>query len=287
MSGNELEDDRCQKRERSSVGNNFYSLSLALLRFFYAFLFWQHGAQKLLGFFGGEPAPPLSLTWFVGLAEFIGAVAVAVGFLTRPFALILAANMAFLYFGYYLPRGFPPAIETGGEVACLLLLTSLLLVFTGPGRYSVENVLASGHEGGPPNLEKYYPAFLSVFRILIGLLFVQHGVQKLFGMIGGEVEVFLSLRWFAGVIELFGGLAIALGFFTRAVAFLCCGEMAVAYFLVPITRGFWPIQNQGERTILFCYIFMYFWATGPGNFSLDGLLWSRLTRKEQLVGAPH
>ncbi|HYR83868.1 MAG TPA: DoxX family protein [Terriglobia bacterium] len=243
---------------------NFYPVSLGLLRVFAAFMFWQHGAQKLFGFYG-QQAASFTLVWFVGAAEFLGAVAIALGILTRPFALFLALDMAVLYLTRYLPQGFPPISNINGEVACQLFLVASLLLFTGPGRYSIR-------DDADPRLQKHLPLFLSVFRIVAGLLFVEHGVQKLFGLLGAEPEPFLSLRWFAGVIETFGGSAITLGLFTRPVAFLASGEMAVAYFLVPFARGFWPIQNQGERTILFCYIFLFLWTTGPGEVSLDGLL---------------
>jgi putative oxidoreductase len=230
-------------------------------------MFWQHGAQKLFGFHG-QPAAPFTLLWFVGAAEFLGAIAIALGFLTRPFASILALDMAILYVTQYLPKGFPPITNINGEVACQLFLVASLLVFTGPGRYSIRDDI-------DPRLQKYFPVFLSVFRILVALLFVEHGLQKLFGMLDGGTEPFLSLRWFAGVIECFGGSAIALGLFTRPIAFLASGEMAVAYFLVPFSRGFWPIQNQGERTILFCFIFLFLWTAGPGKISLDALVLSR------------
>ena len=74
-------------------------------------MFWQHGAQKMLGLFGGPAAAPFTLLWFVGVAEFVGAIAIALGFLTRPVSLILAVDMAVLYLTRYLPEGFPPVSE--------------------------------------------------------------------------------------------------------------------------------------------------------------------------------
>ena len=249
-------------------------------------MFWQHGAQKLFGFFGGAPAAPFTLLWFAGVVEFAGAIAIAVGFLTRPFAFLLAADMAILYLTQYLPLGFPPILNRDGEVACQLFLIAALLVFTGPERFSVEGVLKKSPAVSPPdyNSEAQYSMILSVFRILVGLLFVQHGMQKLFGMLGEASEPFLALRWFAGIIEFFGGLAITFGLFTRPIAFLACGQMAVAYFLNHIPRGFWPIENVGERAVLFCYIFLFLVAAGPGNFSLDSLLGRKtVTAKEPAV----
>jgi len=112
-------------------------------------MFWQHGAQKLFGFYG-QQAAPFTLLWFVGAAEFLGAIAIALGLLTRPLASILALDMAILYVTQYLPKGFPPITNINGEVACQLFLVASLLVFTGPGRHSVRNDI-------DPRLQKYFP----------------------------------------------------------------------------------------------------------------------------------
>ncbi|MBI4482987.1 MAG: DoxX family protein [Acidobacteria bacterium] len=112
----------------------------------------------------------------------------------------------------------------------------------------------------------------ALMRIVFGLLFWMHGAQKLFGMFGGEMPALLSLRGVAGIIEFFGGLAIALGLFTRPVAFLCSGEMAAAYFISHFPRGFWPLQNQGERAALFCFAFLMMVTVGAKKWSLDALM---------------
>ncbi|MGO9261002.1 MAG: DoxX family protein [Bryobacteraceae bacterium] len=114
----------------------------------------------------------------------------------------------------------------------------------------------------------------SVLRIIAGFAFALHGLQKLFGMFGGwpshgATAHIWSQSWVAGVLELFGGALLTLGLFTRPVAFLLCGEMAVAYFRVHLPRAFWPIQNGGETAVLYCFIFGYLAATGGGPFSLD------------------
>ena len=113
----------------------------------------------------------------------------------------------------------------------------------------------------------------SVLRIMAGVLFMAHGCQKLFGMFGGHgTAPMWSEIWVAGVLETFGGALITLGLFTRPVAFLLCGEMAVAYFRQHFPRGFWPIRNGGELAVLFCFIFLYIVADGPGPLSLDRLV---------------
>ena len=110
----------------------------------------------------------------------------------------------------------------------------------------------------------------SLLRIVAGLMFAQHGAQKLFGWLGGEqVGSVASMMGFAGILEFFGGILIILGLFTRPVAFLLSGQMAAAYFMAHFPRGFWPIQNGGELSVLFCFIFLYFAANGAGRWSLD------------------
>jgi putative oxidoreductase len=121
---------------------------------------------------------------------------------------------------------------------------------------------------------------LNLLRIVAALLFAQHGAQKLLGVLGGmggpgASALFPSLPWVAGVLELVGGAALALGLFTRPVAFVLSGEMAVAYFRSHAPHGFWPILNRGELAALYCFLFLFLAANGGGRFSLD-----RLFRRE-------
>jgi len=122
----------------------------------------------------------------------------------------------------------------------------------------------------------------SVLRIVAGFTFTLHGLQKLFGMFGGmggggAKAQFISLPWVAAVLESFGGLLIILGLWVSFVAFILCGEMAVAYFMVHFPRGFWPIQNGGELAVLYCFIFLYLCAAGAGGWSLDRLIRKKVT----------
>lgn len=116
------------------------------------------------------------------------------------------------------------------------------------------------------------PRLLSVFRIILGMLFLAHGLVKLFGYpVGaqpGQVPL-VSLFGLAGVLELVGGAAIVLGLFTRPVAFLLSGQMAVAYFMAHASQGFLPILNGGELAIIYSFAFLYFAAAGAGPWSLD------------------
>ena len=126
-------------------------------------------------------------------------------------------------------------------------------------------------------LKSLEPRALSVLRIIAGFTFSLHGFQKLFGAFGGlggqgGTAPFGSLLWTAAVLECFGGLLILLGLFTRPVAFLLCGEMAVAYFRSHAPQGFWPILNRGELAVLYCFIFLYLSIAGGGAVSLDRLI---------------
>jgi putative oxidoreductase len=119
---------------------------------------------------------------------------------------------------------------------------------------------------------------LALLRIMTALLFIAHGLQKYFGFPVaspfGLVEPF-SLMGVAGALELAGGGLVLIGLFTRPVAFLLCGMMAFAYFIGHAPRGFFPIANQGEAAILFCFVFLLLAAAGPGACSADG--WRRRT----------
>ncbi len=122
--------------------------------------------------------------------------------------------------------------------------------------------------------------------IVSGFLFLQAGGLKLFGWFGGvpgmKTVPLLTQLGVAGILEFFGGTAILLGLFTRPVAFILSGEMAVAYWQAHAPQGPWPIVNQGMPAVLFCFIFLFFAAYGGGDWSLDALLW-RLERVETVV----
>jgi putative oxidoreductase len=118
------------------------------------------------------------------------------------------------------------------------------------------------------------PYLLSVLRIMAAFLFIQFGSGKLFAvpaaiMPGGGTAPFGTLAWFAGFLEVFGGLFLLLGLFTRPVAFLLSGEMAFAYFIGHAPQGFWPVLNQGHPAVLFCFLFLYLSSAGAGPWSLD------------------
>ena len=119
---------------------------------------------------------------------------------------------------------------------------------------------------------EWEPRVLAIMRIVVGLLFMEHGLAKLFGFPTGALNpAMFQLLWFAGIIEALGGLLLALGLFTRPVAFIMSGEMAVAYFYSHAPRNFFPLVNGGDAAILYCFIFFYIFVAGGGAWSLDRL----------------
>jgi putative oxidoreductase len=249
-------------------------LTLAALRLFAAVLAWQHASRRLFGMFGGDSAVLLSFEWFHGNIELVAALALGIGFLARPAALVIALDMFLVYVVYGLPRGFPPLGANLGEQYLELTLVAAFLAVAGPGRFSIDTDLRANHPHlRPPfslrGLERYTPQALGAIRILMALMFANHGLAKI--GIGGTAGAFLTERWMSGVIEAFGGTALALGLFTRPVAFVASGMAASAYFLSHAPRAFAPIQNSGDRAALYCFFFLALVTAGPGRWALDGL----------------
>ena len=122
-------------------------------------------------------------------------------------------------------------------------------------------------------LEKYADYAYALLRIVAGALFFFHGAQKILGMFGAARPPFGSQLWFAGIIELIGGLAIMLGLGTRVAAFIASGEMAVAYFQahwkLQMGNQLFPIVNQGELAMLYCFLFLYISLKGGGKWSVS------------------
>lgn len=126
-------------------------------------------------------------------------------------------------------------------------------------------------------LRSLEPYALSAMRIVVGFLFMEHGLQKIFGLLGGlgghgATAHFFSWPWAAGMIEVVGGPLILIGLFTQPVAFVLCGEMAVAYFWAHAPHGFWPLVNHGELAVLYCFVFLFLTVAGGGPISADHLV---------------
>ena len=121
-------------------------------------------------------------------------------------------------------------------------------------------------------LAGYAPHAYAIMRIVVGVLFLCHGLQKVFGLFGGvngAAAPLLSILGIAGLIELIAGALIVIGFATGTAAFVASGEMAFAYFMGHFPAGFWPIQNGGELAVFYCFVFLYMATQGSGQWSVD------------------
>ena len=120
-------------------------------------------------------------------------------------------------------------------------------------------------------LSAYRPQALAALRIMTALLFIEHGTQKFIDFPPAEQPFgnLMNILGVAGVLEVVGGVLILIGLFTRPVAFVLCGFMAVAYFMAHAPQSFFPINNRGDAAVLFCFVFLYLTAAGPGAFALD------------------
>ena len=120
-------------------------------------------------------------------------------------------------------------------------------------------------------LQRWQPQLLALLRIVTGLLFLEHATAKFFAFPAPfAVQPLPPMLIAAGAIELIAGILVTLGLFTRLAAFVASGEMAVGYFMGHFPKSFWPVVNMGEAAILFCFIFLYLAAAGPGAWSVDG-----------------
>lgn len=130
------------------------------------------------------------------------------------------------------------------------------------------------HTHQPHHWEQWTSKMLSVLRIVAGILFIQHGTGKLFNMpdVGSTGVELTSLLGMAGIIEIVGGALLIIGFLTRPVAIILALEMIVAYILVHLPQGAMPIQNNGELSLVYCFLFLFFAVAGPGKWSVDYLL---------------
>jgi putative oxidoreductase len=132
------------------------------------------------------------------------------------------------------------------------------------------------------SLDRYMPYVLAALRIVTALIFMEHGTQKLFGFPAPPANGMppaLSLYWIGALMELGGGLLILIGAFTRPVAFLLSGEMAVAYWMFHAPRSLYPALNGGDAAILYCFVFLLLVFTGPGALSVEG-------RRDKAVSQP-
>jgi putative oxidoreductase len=121
---------------------------------------------------------------------------------------------------------------------------------------------------------RFAPGFLSILRIVAALIFIEHGTQKFLSFPSAPANAveFLSMAWWQGAIEIVGGGLLLVGLFTRLVAFILAGDMAVAYWMVHAPKSPFPVLNGGDAAILYCFVFLYIAAAGAGPLSLDRAL---------------
>ena len=120
-----------------------------------------------------------------------------------------------------------------------------------------------------PVLGRFTEPAYALLRIVSGLMFAMHGAQKVLGMFGGQQMPMMTQPWFAGVIEVIGGIMIAVGLFTSLAAFIASGEMAFAYFIAHAPKNWSPLANGGELAVLYCFLFLYVAARGGGRWSVE------------------
>jgi putative oxidoreductase len=134
------------------------------------------------------------------------------------------------------------------------------------------------------NIKKWTPHILTILRVVIALLFLEHGTMKLLQFPGpaqGIPYPLPTILLIAGLIEVVTGALLTIGFYTRVAAFIASGEMAAAYWMAHAPQGFWPAMNMGEPAIMFCFIFLYLAFAGPGSWALDNV--SGLSPKQASV----
>ena len=241
----------------------------SVARIIFGFLILRHGLEQLFGFPEASHAARASYEGVLELVAFPGAILVMLGLWTRPVSLVLAAAYFILFFVGPLQQG-PYTHRNGGDPILLNAFFLFYLAAAGGGAWSVDRLRDPRAESAAD--ARWAPYALGILRVAAGCLFLMHGLEKYFGVGGGRIDRDpLTMRGLAGLLEMSGGPLIILGLFTRPAAFVLSGEMAVAYFRSWAPRGFWASFAQAgmEASILFCFLFLFLWAAGPGAWSLD------------------
>jgi len=263
---------------------------LSAIRIATGLLFFQHGAEKIWGFAGGQIDHRfLTLHGFAGPLEVIGGALIVFGLFTRYAAFILCGQMAVAYFDQWAGRGLFP-VSNGGEEAVIFCFTYLWFVTAGGGSWSLDQRIGDSRLG----------AFLSgweawgrgIMRIVLAFTFTLHGYRHVFGLFpksaGRAAVVPLAmdkLPAFFGWWEIAGGLLLLLGLLTRFSAALTCLELITAYLFVSVPRGIWPLRNGGNETLMYLVVFLFLAACGAGALSVDALLPSHRKVGKQAAAA--
>jgi putative oxidoreductase len=240
----------------------------SVARIIFGFLILRHGMEQVLAYPEPSAAARLSYHGLLEVAAFPAAVFIMLGLFTRPVGLVLAIGYFILFFVGPLQQG-PYTHRNGGDPILLNAFFLLYLAAAGGGAWSADRFRDPRGEADAD--VKWAPYALGLLRIGAGCLFLMHGLEKYFGVGGGRIDRDpFTIRGLAGLLEMTGGPLIILGVLTRPAAFVLSGEMAFAYFRTWAPRGFWPSFAQAgmEASILFCFLFLFMWAAGPGAWSL-------------------
>jgi putative oxidoreductase len=230
--------------------------------------------EQVLAYPEPSSAALLSYEGILELLALPAGLLIMLGLFTRRVCLTFAVMYLVLFFVGPLQRG-PFTHRNGGDPVLMNAFFFLYLAAAGAGPWSLDRLWRPQDEASAD--ARWAPYALGILRVAAGYLFFMHGLQKFFGVGGGQIDRnILELRGLAGWLETVGGPLIMLGLFTRPTAFILSGEMAVAYFRSWAPRGFWQSFEQAgmEASILLCFFFLFLWAAGPGAWSLDGL-WQR------------
>jgi putative oxidoreductase len=263
---------------------------LSAVRIALGLLFFQHGAEKLWGFAGGQIDHNfMTLHGFAGPLEVMGGTLIILGLFTRFAAFILCGQMAVAYFDQWAGRGFFP-IANGGEEAVIFCFAWLWIVTAGSGTWSIDSLLGR-HSSLARMLSTWEPWGRAIARVILALLFTLHGCRLVFAFLpksaGRAAVVPLAIDKLPALVgwwEIAGGLLLLLGLFTRISAAITCLELAAAYLLESAPRGVWPLRNGGNETLIYLTFFLFLAVCGAGAFSLDSVRATR-GRKAPIVDA--
>ena len=248
---------------------------LSTARVVFGFLVLRHGMEQVFGYPEASGAARVSFEGVLELIAFPAGILIMLGLFTRQVALLLAVMYFVQFFAGPLHRG-PFTHRNGGDPILLNAFFFLYLAAAGAGVWSLDRL--QDPQGEAASAVRWAPHALAILRIGAGCLFLMHGLEKYFGIGGGRIDRDpTTIRGLAGLLETVGGPLVMLGLFTRPAVFILSGEMAVAYFRNWAPRGFWPsFQQPGmEASILFCFLFLFLCASGPGAWSVDAMLRGR------------
>jgi putative oxidoreductase len=250
---------------------------LSIARIVIGFLVVWHGMMRLFGYPAGpvQQSPLMSISGMFGLVNFVGGLLLMLGLFTRPAALVVGVQWAIWFLVLSLPKG-PLTVENGGEAAMFYAFFFLFIAAAGAGAWGLDRLLSKGGASAGSFASPQANIMLALMRIAIAYMFFQHGTEKFLGWPNAEADWNFgeNLRAWGGMMEFFLAPLLAVGLFTRPIAFLLSGEMAVAYFLRWAPRGLFGSIPRGEASIYFCFAFFFLFFAGGGAWALDNV-WNR------------